>query len=79
MATVLELLVGRKMRIMTDMRVEVELEIKNVKQNTHVRQITPNTPQNDWWGETETTHTYTVTFTNGATKDFSHIDSIKVL
>ena len=76
---VLDLLVGKKMLIMTDMKVEVELEIKEVKQNTHTRQITPDTPQNDWWGETETSHTWTVTFINGAKKNFDSINSIKII
>lgn len=79
MATVLELLVGKKMKIMTDMYVEVELEIKEVVENQHVRQITPNTPENDWWGETETTYSYDVKFTNGANKIFNHLNDIKVL
>lgn len=76
---VLELLVGKRMDIMTDMKVSVRLEIEEVVQNTHTRQITPDTPENDWWGETETTHSYTVKFTNGATKKFSSINEIKVI
>lgn len=76
--TVLELLAGKKMDIMTDMKVEVELEIKSVEQNSHTRQITPDTPENDWWGESETTHSFTVTFTNGAKKKFDSIHQIKV-
>ncbi len=76
---VLDLLVGKKMNIMTDMKVEVQLEIQEVIQNSHTRQITPDTPENDWWGETETTHSYTVKFTNGATKKFNSIQSIKVI
>lgn len=76
--TVLDLLVGRKMTIMTDLKVEVELEIKSVEQNSHTRQITPDTQENDWWGESETTHSYMVTFTNGAKKKFGSINQIKV-
>ena len=76
---VLDLLVGKKMKIMTDMKIEVELEIKEVKQNTHTMQITPDTRENDWWGESETTHSYTVTFINGATKKFNSINEIKVI
>jgi len=76
---VLELLVGKRMDIMTDMKVSVRLEIEEVVQNTHTRQITPDTPENDWWGESETTHSYTVKFTNGATKKFNSINEIKVI
>ena len=80
---VLDLLVGKKMRIMTDMNVEVDLEIKEVKDTSHstTRQITPHTRENDWWGESETTQhpSFTVTFTNGATKKFGSLNEIKVL
>jgi len=36
------------MKIMTDMKVEIELEIKEVKTERHSRQITPDTRENDW-------------------------------
>ena len=77
--TVLELLVGKRMDIMTDMKISVRLEIEEVVQNSHTRQITPDTRENDWWGESETTHSYTVKFTNGATKKFNSINEIKVI
>ncbi len=76
---VLELLVGKKMLIMTDMKVEVELEIKEVDRYSRTIEITPDTPENDWWGQSETVYTYTVTFTNGATKTFGSIEQINVL
>ena len=80
---VLDLLVGKKMKIMTDMKVEVELEIKEVKDTSYstTRQITPDTRENDWWGESETTQhpRFTVTFTNGAQKEFRGINEIKVI
>ena len=76
---VLELLVGKKMLIMTDMKVEIELEIKEVETKCHSRQITPDTRENDWWGETENWSTYIVKYTNGAQKEFSSITEIKVL
>ena len=76
---VLDLLVGKKMRIMTDMKVEVELEIKEVTEKRHSRQITPDTRENDWWGETENWSTYMVKFTNGAQKEFRNIKELKVL
>ena len=76
---VLELLVGKKMKVMTDLKIEVELEIKEVKPEHHSRQITPDTPENDWWGETQNWTTYLVKFTNGATKKFDSITDIKVL
>ena len=75
---ILDLLKGKKMKVMTDMKVEVELEIQEVIQNTHTRQITPDTPENDWWGETETSYSYTVKFTNGASKKFDSLKQIKI-
>jgi len=83
MKDVFELLIGKKMKVMTDMKVEVELTIKEVKDTSHstTRQITPDTPENDWWGDTETTQhpSFTVIFTNGATKKFNSISQIKVI
>lgn len=75
---VLDLLKGKKMKVMTDMKVEVELEIEEVVQDSYTRQITPDTPENDWWGETETTHFYIVKFTNGSTKRYDSISQIKI-
>lgn len=76
---VLELLVGKKMKVMTDLKVEVELEIKKVEVESHSRQITPDTPENDWWGESVDWKTYLVKYTNGATKKFDSITDIKVI
>lgn len=75
----LDLLVGRKVKVMTDMKVEVELEIKEVKHETRTRQITPDTRENDWWGETETIHSYKVLFTNGSYKVYNNIENIEVI
>ena len=80
---VFDLLVGRKMMVMTDMKVELELEIKEVKDTSHstTRQITPDTRENDWWGESEITQhpSFTVTYTNGAVKKFTSLEEIKVI
>ena len=76
---ILELLVGKKMKVMTDLKVEVELEIKDVKVLNHSREITPSTRENDWWGESVDWNTYLVKFTNGASKEFDNITEIKVL
>ena len=76
---VLELLIGKKMKVMTDLKVEVELEIEKVEIEPHSRQITPDTPENDWWGESIDWKTYLVKYTNGATKRFDSITEIKVI
>lgn len=75
---VLELLKGRKMMVETDMRVIVEMEIHEVKQENHSEDIGPSTRENDWWPEQRTWTTYIVTFTNGARKTYSSLSEIKV-
>lgn len=79
METILDLLKGKKMRVMTDMKVEVELEIELVKENHHSQDLEPSTAANDWWPASREWKTYTVTFTNGAKKNFDNINQIKVL
>lgn len=76
---VLDLLVGKKMKIMTDMKVEVELEIKKVEVNNHSEDLEPATQANDWWPPSRDWTTVTVTFTNGAKKNFDNINQIKVM
>ena len=76
---VLQLLVGKKMKVMTDLKVEVELEIKEVEVLPHSRQITPDTKENDWWGESIDWKTYLVKYTNGSTKEFNNITDIKII
>jgi hypothetical protein len=76
---ILELLVGKKMMVMTDMKVEVELTIKEVKENSHSIQIGESNAQNDWWPETRDWKDYTVFFTNGAHKTFDTLSQIKVV
>ena len=74
----LDLLKGKKMSVMTDMKVAVELTIKEVKEEHHSRDIGESNAANDWWPETEDWTTYTVYFENGATKTFSSISEIKI-
>lgn len=76
---VLDLLIGKKMLIETDMKVAVELEIKEVKENSHSVDLEPSTQANDWWPATRDWSDYTVTFTNGAKKKYSSLSEIKVL
>lgn len=79
MATILDLLIGKKMLVMTDMKVEVEMEIASVKENNHSVDLEPATQANDWWPASSDWTTLTVTFTNGASKEFDNISSIKVI
>jgi hypothetical protein len=76
--TVIDLLVGRKVKVNTDMKVVVTLEIQSIKPKQHSVEITPSTRENDWWGESQDWTTYIVKFTNGATKEYSSLESIEV-
>lgn len=76
---VLELLVGKRMIIKTDMNVDVELEIQEVKEEHHSEDLGPSTAANDWWPPTRDWKTYNVTFTNGAKKVFQSLNEINVI
>jgi len=76
---ILDLLVGKKMLIMTDMKVDVELEIKEVIEVKHSENLEAATADNDWWPTSRDWTTFTVKFTNGAQKEFRSINEIKVI
>ena len=76
---VLELLKGKNMSVMTDMKVEVELTIKEVKENHHSQDLEESTAANDWWPASRDWTTYTVNFTNGAHKTFDSLSQIKII
>lgn len=73
---VLDLLVGKKIMVETDMKVFVELEIKSIEEISHSVPLEPAIKANDWWPKSNDWTTYKVTFTNGATKEFSSINDI---
>ncbi len=75
---VLDLLKGKKMMVMTDMKVEVELTIKEVEQQNHSRDLEESNSSNDWWPAQDTWSTWIVKFTNGAQKTYSSLESIKI-
>jgi len=75
----LDLLKGKKMSVMTDMKVAVELTIKEVKENHNSRDLEESNAANDWWPAQETWTTYTVHFENGASKTFSSLSEIKII
>lgn len=66
--TILDLLKGKKMIVETDVKTFSELEIKEVIENHHSEDLEPSTKENDWWPKTKEWETYTVKFTNGASK-----------
>jgi hypothetical protein len=70
---ILEILKGKTIMVETDMKTIVELEIKEVIENNHSEDLELSTRENDWWPKTREWKTYTVHFTNGASKSFSSI------
>jgi len=75
---VLDLLKGKTVLVKTDMGVEVPLVVAGIKEEHNSRDIGPSTRENDWWPAQETWTTYTVTFTNGHTKEYRSLSEIKV-
>ena len=72
-----DLLKGKKVKVMTEVKVEVMLEIDSIERNLHSEDLEPSTPQNDWWPATRDWYTYTVKFTNGAKKEYRSIEEIE--
>lgn len=75
----LELLKGRKMKVRTDMNVDVELTIESVTENSSYVETGPSNAANDWYPDGYTQTSYTVKFTNGATKRFTSLSEIDLL
>lgn len=76
---ILDLLVGKEISINTDVGVPVTLTIKEVIPRQRSRQITPDTKENDWYGESVYWTEYEVKFTNGYAKIYDNLESIKIL
>lgn len=76
---VLELLKGKHIRVKTDVGVDVELEIAEVKEEHHSREIGESNAANDWWPETHNWTTYRVKFTNGHAKTYQSLNEINVV
>ena len=74
----LELLKGKHIKVMTEVGVEVELQIKEVEENNHSVDLEPSTAANDWWPATREWKTYTVHFTNGHKKIYDSLNQIEV-
>lgn len=65
-----EQMVGKKLRHKNRYGRMVVLEIEDIKTEHHNRQITPDTPENDWWGETKNWTTNKILFVDGSSIDF---------
>lgn len=75
----LDLLKGKKINIMTDAKVVVQLEIKSIEEERHSRDLAPATRENDWWPPSEDWTTYKVTFVNGFVKSYSNLSDINIV
>ena len=76
--TVFDLLKGKKVLLMTDAKVEVELTIESAKIQHHYVQTGPSTPENDWWPDANEWDTIEVTFTNGFKKSFASLSDLNI-
>lgn len=75
---VYELMKGKKMKVMTDLKVEVELVIERVEEKHHSVDLEPATRENDWWPASRDWKTYVVHFTNGSRKEFDSLNRIEL-
>jgi hypothetical protein len=76
---ILDLLKGKKVKVMTDARVEVELEIESAEERKHSRDLEPATQANDWWPKSEDWTTIRVEFTNGFVKTYKNLNQINLV
>lgn len=72
-----DLLKGKKVKYMTEAKVEVVLEIDSAETKHYYRDLEEATPANDWWPRQETWQKIKVTFTNGFTNEYSRLEDIK--
>lgn len=72
-------LVGKKVKHKNQYYREVVLEVEDVKVKKNHRQITPDTPQNDWWGESCDWDTITLHFVDGSSKEIQLETEIEIV
>lgn len=75
----LDLFKGKKIMVMTDMKIPVEMTIKEIKEEEHSVEVGESNASNDWWPETRDWTTFDVKFTNGVTKSYGSLDAIEIL
>lgn len=59
-------LIGKKLKHRNKYGREVVLEVEDIKTEHRHIQITPNTPENDWWGESKDWDETMVCFVDGS-------------
>jgi hypothetical protein len=73
------LLKGKKVNIMTDAKIVVQLEIESVKEEHHSEDLEPATIENGWWPKSRYWTTIDVKFTNGYLKSYSYLSEIDLI
>lgn len=72
-------LVGKEVKHINQYNREAVLTVEDVKVKSHHRQITPDTRENDWWGESCNWDTVQVFFVDGSSKEYSLSSNIEVV
>mgnify|MGYP007131756825 CR=1 FL=1 len=76
--TIFDVLKGKKVKVMTDVKVEVELIIESAEEIHHSEDVGPSTRENDWWPPHREWTTIKVKFTNGVVKHYSTLKDLKL-
>ena len=71
-----DLLKGKKVNILTDVKIFVQLEIESIKEISNSRELEPATRANDWHPQSIDWVTYQVKFVNGYTKMYNKLSDI---
>ncbi len=72
-------LVGKKLRHTNSHSRKVELEVESVETKYHTRQITPDTKENDWYGDSASWTTIKISFVDGSSIELtldSELDNV---
>lgn len=77
--TLLDLLKNKKVRVMSDLKVPVELVIREVKANNRYIETGPSNAANDWYPDGYYEISYSVIFTNGVVKSYSNLAELEIL
>lgn len=70
---------GKKIKHRNSHGRDVVLEVESAEVQPHFRQITPDTPQNDFWGESCSWETIKVTFVDGSSIDVSLSSELQIV
>lgn len=68
---------GKTALIMTDAEVKVPLKVVSV-QKVQKTFTEPDTPENDWWGQTHKWEEYELTFENGHKRCYKNVSEIEI-